>query len=267
MKKHVQKTDPDPKQQRGDTEQSGLIWGINSVTEVLLSTPKGISEIKVQKGKTGARLQQIIDLAREHGVRLRFVDPARLGAAKKSNHQGVAARLAEHPVQSFEELLGILSGETEVISRILALDSIQDPRNLGSILRSALAAGFNHILMTRERSVSITPTVVSTSAGAVAHLQIFQAVNMAEALTKIKKLGYWVYGAVVDRQSSQSMYQTDFAQQVCLVIGSEGKGIRPLVQKQCDQLVTIPMQGDFNSLNASVAAAIVMFEINRRSLQ
>ncbi|WP_028578935.1 23S rRNA (guanosine(2251)-2'-O)-methyltransferase RlmB [Desulfogranum japonicum] len=268
MKNNSKKTQyKESKPGHEQVEQSEVIWGIHSVTEALNSNPNGINEIKVQKGKSNARLQHIIDLAREHSVRLRFLDPARFGVGRQCNHQGVVAQLSELPVQSFEDLREFLSRtEADAAPRILALDSIQDPRNLGSILRSALAAGFTHICMTRERSVSITPTVVRTSAGATAHLHIFQAVNMADALTRIKEFGYWVYGAVVDREKSQSIYQVDFAQQVCLVIGSEGKGIRPLVQKQCDQLVTIPMYGDFDSLNASVAAAVVMFEVNRRRL-
>ncbi len=248
-------------------EQPVRIWGIHSVLEALQSNPEGISEIRIQKGKDGARLQKIIDLARVYKVRLRFTDPARLGVSRQCSHQGVVAQLAALPVRSFAALSALLKQRRAgAAARILALDCIQDPGNMGSMLRSALAAGFTHILITRDRSTSVTPAVVRISAGAAHHVHIYQVVNMAEALASIKEDGYWVYGTVVDQKKAQSIYRVDFAEQVCLVVGSEGKGIRPLVQKQCDQLVTIPMQGRFNSLNAAVAAAIFMFEVYRRSL-
>ena len=164
-----------------------------------------------------------------------------------------------------ETLLETTSGEDRVgAPRLLVLDSIQDPHNLGSILRSALAAGFSRVIMTRERSVPVTGTVARTSAGAVAHIRLCQVVNLAETLKILKERGFWIFGAVAESEAA-SIYTTEFSGPICLVIGSEGKGIRPLVRKQCDVLVTIPMQASFNSLNASVAAAVIMFEISRRS--
>jgi len=151
-------------------------------------------------------------------------------------------------------------------SRLLILDSIQDPRNLGSILRSALAAGFRHVLLPRERSAPISGTVARTSAGALAHLRLYQAVNLVEALKKLKEKGFWIYGAVASRAAA-SLYETDFSGKVALVVGGEDKGIRPLIQKNCDRLITIPMQSGFDSLNVSVAAAVIMFEIVRPQQQ
>ncbi len=166
---------------------------------------------------------------------------------------------------SLDALLENLAGKyASGAARVLALDSIQDPRNLGSILRSALAAGFSHVIMTRERSVPVTGTVARTSAGAVAHLQLCQVVNLVDTINVLKERGFWIYGAVAEPDAA-SVYNTDFSGAVCLVIGSEGKGIRPLVRKQCDFLVTIPMKAAFNSLNASAAAAVIMFEITHRS--
>lgn len=248
----------------GKEAADDLIWGIHSVQEVLLQSPRSLSEILVQKGKAGPKIQQIIDQARQEGVRLRFADAGRMGVARNCNHQGVVARQSPVEYISLEKLLAEVAGrDGEQQHNILVLDSIQDPRNLGSILRSALAAGFKYVILTRERSVSVTGTVARTSAGAVAHLHLCQVVNLAEALKRIKDSGYWVFAAVVDEEAQQ-LYAADFSGRVCLVIGSEGKGIRPLVKKQCDHQVTIPMHGRFNSLNASVAAALMMFEVNRQ---
>lgn len=251
-----------------DTNDEHLIWGIHSVWETIQNKPKTISDILVLKGKSGPRIQQIIDEARKHGVRLRFVESAHLGVAKKMHHQGVVARLASIPLLSVDEILTATDATNDSKhARILVLDSIQDPRNLGSILRSALGAGFQHVIMSRERSAPLSGTVTKTSAGAISHLQISRVGNIAQTLDRVKKKGFWTYGAVAPSDTSvvTSIYETDFSGQICLIIGSEDKGIRPLVQQHCDFLVTIPMEGGFDSLNASVAAAVIMFEIQRQS--
>lgn len=233
-----------------------LLWGINAVAEALRANPRSLSEILIEKGKAGARLQEIIDAAREAEVRIRFVELERVSLPGGCRHQGVAARQTE------AELLPLAALLAAGPERILLLDSIQDPRNLGSILRSALAAGFGAVVLTSERSAPLTGTVARASAGAVAHLHISRVVNLVEALRQLKDQGYWIYGAVAEPEA-QSIYQTDFSGKIGIVIGGEGKGIRPLVRKCCDFLVTIPMPGEFNSLNASVAAALVMFEAVR----
>jgi len=236
-----------------------LLWGLNPVQEALVGNPRGLSEILIQKGKAGPRLQEIIDTARKAKIKIRFVDQERLALPRNCKHQGVVAHRSEVDCVSLDELLG---QDSEGVDHILILDSIQDPRNLGSILRSALAAGFHRVILTRERSAPLSGTVARTSAGALSHLRIARIVNLSDTLKLIKEHGFWIYGTVVD-QAAESIYRTDFSGKVGLVIGSEGKGIRPLVQKQCDHLITIPMSTDFDSLNASVAAALVMFEIVR----
>ncbi|ADW18922.1 RNA methyltransferase, TrmH family, group 3 [Desulfobulbus propionicus DSM 2032] len=250
-----------------DEPSEDLLWGFNAVWETLQQEGcGGISEILVQKGKAGPRLQQIIDHAKSHAIAVRFVDGARMGVPKNCRHQGVVARQSEARLLSLEDLLaGITDEEQTTQARILVLDSLQDPRNVGSILRSALAAGFSRVILTRERSVPLTGTVARTSAGAVSHLRLCQVVNLVDALNRLKEQGFWIFGAIAEANAAP-IYTTDFSGPICLVIGSEGKGIRPLVRKQCDVLVTIPMQASFNSLNASVAAAVIMFEIARRSL-
>ena len=242
-----------------------LLWGINAVSEALQQNSKAITEVLIQQGKTGARLQQIIELARSASVSVRFVDPRRMGVPQHCRHQGVVARHSAAALLSLDELLaGLAQSPPGKQPRLLILDSIQDPRNLGSIFRSALASGFDHVILPRERSAPVTGTVARTSAGATAHLRICQVINLAETLNRLKEKGFWIFGAVVE-PDAQSIYTADFSGPICLVIGSEEKGIRPLVKKHCDHLVTIPMHSPFNSLNASVAAAIIMFEIARRS--
>jgi 23S rRNA (guanosine2251-2'-O)-methyltransferase len=236
-----------------------LLWGIHAVAEALSRSPRSLSEVLIQKGKAGPKLQEIIEKARQAKVRVRFVESERMGVGRGCKHQGIVARRTEAELISLPELLAA-AVET---GRILILDCIQDPRNLGSILRSALAAGFTSVILTRERSAPLSGTVARTSAGAISQLQIVQVVNLADTLKLLKDEGFWIYGTVVDRGAA-SMYHTDFSGRIGLVIGSEGKGIRPLVQKQCDHLITIPMATDFDSLNASVAAALVMFEVVRQ---
>ncbi|MDU9047827.1 MAG: 23S rRNA (guanosine(2251)-2'-O)-methyltransferase RlmB [Candidatus Electrothrix sp. Rat3] len=235
-----------------------LLWGINTVLEALRRNARCLGELLVQKGKAGPKVQEIIDLARQHKVRVRFVEAEHLPVPRNCRHQGVVARQTEAELLSLEELL-----EQVDFDRILILDSIQDPRNLGSILRSALAAGFRSIILTRERSAPLSGTVARTSAGAISHLRIAQVVNLVTTLELLKERGFWIYGSVAE-PTAPSIYSTDFSGQLGLVIGSEGKGIRPLVRKHCDQLVTIPMSTDFDSLNASVAAALIMFEVVRK---
>ncbi|PIE65927.1 MAG: 23S rRNA (guanosine(2251)-2'-O)-methyltransferase RlmB, partial [Desulfobacterales bacterium] len=191
--------------------------------------------------------------------------PAGFRLPKSIPHQGVLAKRAAVPLHTLDDLVkDALGNGAQSGKKLLVLDSIQDPGNLGSILRTALAAGFNHVVMTRERSAPLGGTVARTSAGAVSHLHICQATNLAAALEFIKEAGFWVYGAVVAGEGVDSLYETDLTGAVCVVIGSEGKGIRPLVQKKCDHLVTIPMESTFNSLNAAVAAGVFMFEVGRQ---
>ncbi len=257
------KKKPQENQPASEEATDDLLWGINAVHEALRRNARSLSELLVQKGKAGPKVQEIIDLARQHKLKVRFVEAERLPVPHNCRHQGVVARQTEAELLSLEELVEQTVADN---GRILILDSIQDPRNLGSILRSALAAGFQSIILTRERSAPLTGTVARASAGAISHLRIAQAVNLVSALELLKEHGFWIYGSVAE-QEVPSIYKTDFSGQLGLVIGSEGKGIRPLVRKHCDQMVTIPMSGDFDSLNASVAAALIMFEVARQGVE
>ncbi|MDH5297721.1 MAG: 23S rRNA (guanosine(2251)-2'-O)-methyltransferase RlmB [Desulfobulbaceae bacterium] len=239
-----------------------LIWGIHAVLEQLHSQPRQVRDITVQQGKGSVKLQEIIDLARQHNLRLRFEPrlkpPSELGPI---NHQGVIARVQSVPTVVLEDLLAGLADRQDP-PVLLALDSIQDPHNLGAIIRSAVAAGVAGILLPKDRSAPLSGTVAKVAVGALAHLPICMITNLATALQQLKENGFWIYGTA--GEAAHSIYQTDFAGKVCLVVGGEGKGMRPLVREQCDHLVAIPMHGPVESLNASVATAVVLFEMVRQ---
>ncbi|RJX29506.1 MAG: 23S rRNA (guanosine(2251)-2'-O)-methyltransferase RlmB [Desulfurivibrio sp.] len=237
-----------------------LVWGIHPVYEMLAARPRAIHEILIEKGKTGRKLQDIIELARRQQVKVKFTPQLRLAGSRQMNHQGVIARIMPFATMAEEEFLSLLAQAGTPF--VLALDSIQDPHNLGAIIRSASAAGVTGLIVPKDRSAPLSGTVAKISAGALAHLPVCQSTNLVRMLQRLKEQGVWIYGTI--KEGGVSIYQTDFSGPLCLVIGGEGKGIRPLVQEQCDFKVTIPMQREMDSLNASVAAGIIMFEIVRQ---
>jgi 23S rRNA (guanosine2251-2'-O)-methyltransferase len=167
---------------------------------------------------------------------------------------------------SYTELDDILerSRNLEEKGLLVVLDGVQDPHNLGAIIRSAACAGCHGVIIPRDRAARITPTVEKSSAGAVETVPVAQVVNIAQTLEELKKEGYWIFGAADD--ASASLFHQDLTGDVVLVIGSEGEGIRPLVRKKCDALFSIPMRGGVSSLNASVAAGVALFEVVRQRL-
>ena len=233
-----------------------IIWGIHPVLEILANAPEQVKTVTVREPGSSKKLQEVLSLAEKKGVMVDIVTQINIPGEENPNHQGVTATIKDNPPVSFSELL---EGTPPLL---VALDSITDPHNLGAIIRSAAAAGAAGILVPKDRSVQITGTVVKVAAGALAHIKICQVTNLSNALQELKDSGYWTFGAT--GEAPQTIYQADFSGPVCLVIGSEGKGLRPLVRKQCDFLVSIPMNNEINSLNASVAAGIMLFEIARQ---
>lgn len=246
-----------------------LLWGIHPVVEGLRLEPERFGEIFLQKERHGNKIEEIVELARKHQVKLNFVEVIRLTGEEAGNirHQGVVARLNSVALLGLDELeesmAERINGGEKV--RLVVCDSLQDPHNLGAIIRSALGSGAAGVVITRDRSAPLGGTAAKSSAGAIAHMDIYQVTNLAETLKRLKKLGFWVFGAVKD-QDAVSLYETDLNCSCCLVVGSEGKGIRPLVKKECDQHLFIPMQADIDSLNSSVAAAVLLFEAMRQSM-
>jgi len=245
-----------------------LVWGIHPVTELLQSQPERVTEILLQKDRHGRAWQDSIESARQAGVKCSFVDRIKItGSSEAIHHQGIVARCAPVALDDFDAMLGrfSLACERRENPRIMVCDTIQDSHNLGAIIRSAHAAGVSDLVMTRDRSAPLGGTAAKASAGAITKIRIAQVTNLSDSLAKIKEAGAWVFGAVKD-EGAQSIYDTDFNVPTCLVVGNEGKGIRPLVQKQCDILVSIPMAGEIDSLNSSVAAAVILFEMLRQAL-
>jgi 23S rRNA (guanosine2251-2'-O)-methyltransferase len=235
-----------------------LIWGIHVVEELLRNRPDDLVEVYFLKQKS-TKLGELIQLCHEKKVPYQ-VSGNPWNLPDHAVHQGVMARIKPFATIEFAQLRSLAAKKTNPI--ILALDTIQDPHNLGAMIRSASAAGVTAILYTKDRSAPLSGTVAKVSAGAISHMPLCPVTNMAESLQKLKDKGFWVYGA--EGSADQHIYQADFAGPICLVIGGEAKGIRPLVKKNCDFLVSIPMQSSLDSLNASTAAAIILFEIVRQ---
>lgn len=245
-----------------------LLWGIHPIYEALKETPERLTEILLVKDRKGKKLEEIAELARRHKVKISLLSGFRLtgDGAEEVRHQGILARttaVTTLPFAALVEKFAALVAKGEK-PRIVACDSLQDPHNVGAIIRSALAAGAMGVILTRERSAPLSGTVEKSSAGAVSHIDICQVTNLVTALQGLKKAGAWVFGAVKDG-SAQSLYATDLRVPACVVVGSEGQGIRPLVRRECDIVLSIPMVGRLDSLNSSVAAAVILFEAVRQN--
>ncbi len=266
MKKQGQKQKSNERKIRFSDD---LLWGIHPIYEALEKEADRIVEIILVKDRHGGKREEIVERARVAGIKLSFVTSLRLigDDAAQVRHQGVVAKMAQTPLMPLEDMLEsfqklVAEGKNP---RIIVLDSLQDPHNVGAIIRSAYASGIHGVLITRERSAPLGGTAAKSAAGAMSHIDICQVTNLANALKAMKKAGAWVFGAVKNEEA-QSLYETDLNLPACIVVGSEGSGIRPLVQKQCDVLVSIPMEGDLDSLNSSVAAGVIMFEMLRQRL-
>jgi 23S rRNA (guanosine2251-2'-O)-methyltransferase len=241
-----------------------IIYGINPVLEALKADRPWLNKIVIAEGRHGTPLRSIQQLAREKGVPVQVrVKEVLTKLAGRENHQGVIGLLAGFPYSTFEDLLRISRSRPGRIC-ILILDSVEDPQNLGSLIRTGEACGVTGVILPRDRAAGVTPAVVKASAGAAVHIPVARVTNLVNALEDLKKEGFWIVGA--DSRAEKSLYEMRFDMNVGLVIGSEGRGIRPLVLKKCDFTVSIPMRGKISSLNAAVAGALILFEIMRQQL-
>lgn len=239
-----------------------IIYGIHPVREALTSPAIRFQKIMVSARKPSPSLQSIIDLAHKRGIPLVFTEKETLHRMVKGNlHQSIVAILEETP---YAELGEILSRPKQEGTKALffILDGIQDPQNLGSLIRTSLGCGVHGIVIPKDRAVGITPAVVKASAGATVHLPVARVVNVATTLDLLKKEGIWVYGA--SGEARDRIYDLDLTIDLAIVIGAEGKGIRPLVKKKCDRLFSIPMKGPVSSFNASVAGGMILYEVMRQ---
>lgn len=234
---------------------SQAIAGVHPVREALRAG-RALDRLLIARGAGGERLQEIIDLARDHSVPVRFeprdaLDRASSGAV----HQGVVAFCAAH---RYAELDQVLPGA----QLLIVLDGVEDPHNLGAIIRTAHACGANAIIVPERRAAGLTETVAKAAAGALEHLPIVRAGNLSQTLEDLKERGFWIYG--LDERGAQLYSDTEYNAPTVFVLGSEGRGLHELVKKHCDLLVRIPMAGAIASLNVSVAAGVVLFEWRRR---
>jgi 23S rRNA (guanosine2251-2'-O)-methyltransferase len=232
--------------------------GIHAVEEALVAG-RPLNRILVARGQRGERIQKILDLARSRGVPVRFEERAQLDhAAGSEHHQGVVAFAAARTAVELEDLLA----SADANQLVVLLDGLEDPHNLGAIVRTALAAGAAGIVIPERRSAGLTDTVARVSAGALAHLPVARVKNLARAMEQLKEANFWVVG--LDERAEKNYTEVDYKGRVAIVMGSEGAGLHELVRKRCDFVVSIPTQGPMGSLNVSVAAGIVLFEAVRQ---
>ncbi|SRR5581483_1360245 len=244
-----------------DKSKPLIICGINPVAEKLKSAPGEILELMVAADGRAPRLALLAADARRCGVPVRNVDWQKLTAlADGMIHQGVAAAIAAPAYADFDRLVETLKAEPR---RVLVLDGITDPRNFGALLRSAEAAGVRDVVIAKDRAVGVTPVVVKSSAGAANHLQIYRVTNVARTLSELKEQGCWVVG--LDAEATETIYDREYPLALAVVLGSEGKGMRPLIRRECDYLASIPMLGQIASLNVSVAGAVFLYELARQT--
>ncbi|MDD5712544.1 MAG: 23S rRNA (guanosine(2251)-2'-O)-methyltransferase RlmB [Smithellaceae bacterium] len=237
-----------------------VIYGVNPLREALESG--GVEKIVCAEGRRGSTLEQILTLARDKGVP---VSPAGREYLDKlagcSFHQGVVGLCRAYDYSSLEDIMANRTdaGEGDLI---VMVDGVTDPRNLGAIIRTAHCLGAGGVVIPEHHAAPVTATVIKASAGAAQYIPVAKVGNLSQAIDQLKERGYWIYGADADAGCNVQGY--DYNGSVCLVMGSEGKGIRPLVRKKCDFLVSIPMAGKVDSLNVAVAAGIILYEMSRK---
>ena len=238
------------------------IFGFHGIESVIKSNPEIVIKVFLQKGRQDKRIIDLTDSLCLQKIPLSTIDKSKLDKISKGEvHQGVITEIIIPPILNEQSFFQSIA-EFDQKPMILILDSIQDPRNLGACLRSANAAGVSHVVINKDGSAPINSLVHRTSVGAINSLQIFHVTNLSRTIKQIQERNIWVVG--LDGNTQSSIYNVNLTGSIAIVLGSEGKGIRPLIKKTCDQLVSIPMSGNIESLNVSVATAISLFEIKRQ---
>lgn len=239
------------------------IYGLNPVLEAL-SSDREIDKILLKDGIKHSKASKITAMAKEKKIPFQFVQPSKLdSAAEGGNHQGVVAYAASHAYSSVEEILSDAKKAGEA-PFVVILDCLTDPHNLGSIIRTANAAGAHGVIIPKNRSVGLNSTVYKVSAGAVEYIKVAKVTNLSRTVEDLKKEGLWVVGT--DLSAVQKHYECDLKGALAVVIGSEGEGISKALKEKCDFLVKIPMIGEIESLNASVAAGVLLYEAVRQRI-
>ncbi len=234
---------------------AGILTGIHSVLEALRSG-RPLERVLIARGAAGPRLQEIIGLSREASIPVRFEPRGSLDRlAGAASHQGVVALGAAHRYADLEDVAG-------KAKLLVVLDGVEDPHNLGAVIRTAYAVGADAVVIPERRAVGLTEVVAKAAAGALEHMPVVRAGSVNRTLEQLKKLGFWIYG--LDERGSASYDKTDYAVPTVFVLGGEGEGLHHQVREHCDYLVRIPVAGKISSLNVSVAAGVALFEWRRR---
>lgn len=243
---------------------SEILFGVHAVQEAIRAGRRKIHEVYLLGTSTHKRTRQVARLAESYRVPVRWLDAADFRTmAGEERHQFVGARVSTYPVVDVSRMLNRCK-TARPPAFFLMLDGIVDPQNLGALVRTAVCAGVDAICLPKDRSAGPTPAVSRASAGALEHVEMVQITNLSNTLEVLKKAGCWIVG--LDAAAGESIFSIDLTVPVSVVIGGEQKGIRPLVKKQCDYLVSIPQSGVIDSLNASVAGAVAMYEVYRQRL-
>ncbi|HTV59910.1 MAG TPA: 23S rRNA (guanosine(2251)-2'-O)-methyltransferase RlmB [Verrucomicrobiae bacterium] len=242
----------------GEKFTMNWVTGFHAVEEALASG-RALDRVVLARGRHGERVEAIVQLAKSRGVPVRFEDRQQIDRATGSrDHQGVVALVAAKDVAELDDLL-----RDAADARVLVLlDGVEDPHNLGAIVRTSLAAGAKGVVIPERRAAGLSDTVERASAGALAHLPIARVKNLVRAMEEIKEAGYWLVG--LDEKAAKSYTDVDLTGKVAVVLGREGEGLHELTRKRCDFLVSLPTTGPVKSLNVSVAAGVMLFEIVRQ---
>jgi 23S rRNA (guanosine2251-2'-O)-methyltransferase len=239
------------------------VYGIHSVEETLKSRPKGVHYVAMARERNDIKLKRILEECRTNGIQVRFVEKKELERlANTGAHQGVVAVTQSKQYLTFEDLIENKRAER---SFLVVLDGVEDPHNLGALLRTADAAGADGVIIPERRAAGVTGTVAKSSAGASEHVPIARVTNIARTIEELKDRNIWTVG--LDERGTQSYDEVDYNMDCAIVLGAEGKGLHDLVRRKCDFVVSIPMLGRVPSLNVSVAGGIVMYELARQRRQ
>lgn len=241
-----------------------FIFGIHPILEKLKASPGDVTEIIIAEGHSRATARSVEAAARRSGVRVQYASPALLDRlARGQRHQGAVAQVADFSYLDIRQLLENLSSPSAT-EQILILDGLTDPRNFGALLRTAEAVGIKHVIIPKNGSVGVTATVIKASAGAAHYLKIYKVTNLQRTIRNLKDHGFWFAG--LDVRAAEAIYDRVLPDKLGIVLGSEGEGIRPLIRRECDFLVSIPMAGNIASLNVAVAGAVFLYEAFRQNL-
>ncbi len=237
-----------------------VLYGLHPVTEAIRSGSREFDHICIARERQDKRLEELVETCKAAGIRIRLEPREHLARlAKTPSHQGVVALVRNRTFLDIEDLL---PGESAADSLLLALDGIEDPQNLGALLRVADGAGVDGVIMTERRSAPLSPVAIKASAGAAEHVRIAKVVNLVRSLEWLKERNVWCIG--LDERGTLDYDQYSYLGPCCLVLGREGEGLHELVRKTCDQLLRIPMAGQVSSLNVSAAGAVVLYEAFRQ---